>query len=385
MGPTYQAVEDELDEYESQQWSPRAKRWAVAVAVFAGCAVTYFFCFVLPNMFIPEAVPLHEIVKVKQLGVDLRPVAPEKAAIWFDKAETTQRVEEDVETEGTLRLIKPGDKPVDDSHLKNRLILIGDIHGQQKELHKLLRKINFSKLTDLLLVLGDFIAKGFNSLEVVDDLIELGAQCILGNHEVYVLQYYTQFHRLPAPDLGPDSDRDQLFLADGFNVDPEFLLAKKLQPRHVQYINSCPVIMELGPVPLHKPARTDSSRKLAHGLAVHAGLRWGVEPADQNPWDCLEMRSYLGPHYNETTDDPADHKAKSWSKVWNQKHKAGEVDDDYVVYYGHDAHRGLALKKWAKGLDSGCFRGDQLLAMVIWREKTAKGVVHREKVVQVDC
>ena len=58
------------------------------------------------------------------------------------------------------------------------------------------------------------------------------------------------------------------------------------------------------------------------------------------------MRSLIGPFYNETTADPTIPNSKSWSKIYNSKN--GEYPADYIVYYGHDAGRGLKIKNSPK-------------------------------------
>ena len=39
------------------------------------------------------------------------------------------------------------------------------------------------------------------------------------------------------------------------------------------------------------------------------------------------------------------------------------------MIYGHDSKKGLQLRKWSKGLDSGCVRGGKLTALVYRRKK----------------
>ena len=62
---------------------------------------------------------------------------------------------------------------------------------------------------------------------------------------------------------------------------------------------------------------------------------------------------------------------KSWNDMFNSNDDGGESQSlvkhskPSVVVYGHDSPRGLNLKRWSKGLDSGCVNGDQLSAMVL--------------------
>lgn len=390
----YNAVkdDDEEEEYYEEEWnlSARTKNILIAVGVVVCVAMVYLFCVVLPAMFIPELRVLVGINKVEKLGVSLKPVPAAKAASWMFhemQVEGSEDSEDEVEVEEVQQ--KTGEDVQTGAVHKERLILVGDVHGMYIELRKLLRKIKYDMDKDHLLVVGDFVAKGPDLMKVLDFLIDHNADCILGNHEYYALQNYAKFHGLASPYFvdGSSAAPEPQVGSAGFIEDPEFLLAKKLQPRHVEYINKCPLIKQLGAVPVHLKAAA-GGRKSAQGLAVHAGLRWDLTDLnEQNPTDCLEMRSYLSPFYNETTDDPHADGAVSWSKVWNAKQK--EATHKSVVYYGHDARRGLNLKKYAKGLDTGCARGDYMSAMVIWQEiePTKRGlrVLYKEHAVQVRC
>lgn len=401
----YKATDDEEEQiyYEEEEWSmsQTTKHVLIGSGVAVSLAILYLFCFVLPRMFIPELTKLVGITKVQKLGVNLVPVLPETVELWGTETwgEKVREFgiedseEENEDQESGLEISEERDINISgevdiSARAKERIILIGDIHGQYTEFRKLLRKVKYDRKKDHILVLGDFIAKGPDSLKVLDFLIKNEVDCILGNHEYYALQNYAQFHGLESPFFvsGNKKQKNPDLSSSGFNEDPEYLLAKKLQPHHVQYINQCGVIKQLGAVPLHS-LKNSGKKGHAQGLAVHAGLRWDltVDLEEQDPNDCLEMRSYLGPFYNETTSEPRDPGAVSWSKIWNAKNKNGTTPRNYVVYYGHDAHRGLNLKKWAKGLDNGCVRGDYLAAMVMWQEETTKGVLYKEQAVRVKC
>ncbi|KAI5970119.1 hypothetical protein CANMA_000730 [Candida margitis] len=331
---------DELDAYESISVKRRTKILLYTVTGLLGFITLWVFTMVLPSYYIPEAVPLKPINHISQLKATFEPDSAGKQI--------------------------------------NRLIMIGDIHGHYNEFRQLLKKVKYSKTKDELLVLGDFITKGPDSFKVLDYLVDHEIECIFGNHEFYVLQYYSSFHGLESPRF--HSDNTQFSNLAGtrgaFNDDPEYLLAKKLQPHHVRYINSCSVIKKLGKVPLEDGG-------VAPGVAVHAGLRPDLELREQDPVDNLEMRSLIGPFYNETTSYPDTPFAKSWSKIYNSKH--GEKPANYVVYYGHDAGRGLKLKEYTKGLDSGCDKGGKLTAAVI-SLRLKKGQLRlEEEIVQVGC
>ena len=332
--------DDEYDPYYTPKSNKRTKIFLYIIAGLLGLVTLWVFTVVLPSYYIPEAVSLKPINHISQLN-------------------------------GSFE-IEQGKRKVD------RIIMIGDIHGHYDEFRKLLKKVNYDKKHDELLVLGDFVTKGPDSFKMLDYLIDHKIECVVGNHEYYVLQYYAEFHGLDQPSFllnGESQPASSIWNKGAFNDDPEYLFAKKLQPRHVKYINKCSVIKELGMVPVGDGT--------APGVAVHAGLRPDLELAQQDPIDNLEMRSLIGPFYNETTSDPDAPFAKSWSKIYNSKH--GKAPANHVVYYGHDAGRGLKLKEYTKGLDSGCDKGGKLTAAVISSIKKKGKVKLEEEIVQIGC
>lgn len=75
--------------------------------------------------------------------------------------------------------------------MKNRLIAIGDIHGEINKLNRLIRNLGI-KPYDTAVFLGDYVDRGKHSKEVVERLIELSKIChcefLMGNHEYYMLK-----------------------------------------------------------------------------------------------------------------------------------------------------------------------------------------------------
>lgn len=77
---------------------------------------------------------------------------------------------------------------------EQKIFAIGDIHGCQKALRKLLSHLPFDKENDILVFLGDYINRGTDSKQVVETLLELKATCahivfLKGNHEQMLLEY----------------------------------------------------------------------------------------------------------------------------------------------------------------------------------------------------
>jgi bis(5'-nucleosyl)-tetraphosphatase (symmetrical) len=69
------------------------------------------------------------------------------------------------------------------------LYLIGDVQGCDAPLGRLLSRIDFSPSRDTLIVLGDLVNRGPDSVAVLRRMQALGAsaQCLLGNHDLHLL------------------------------------------------------------------------------------------------------------------------------------------------------------------------------------------------------
>ena len=77
----------------------------------------------------------------------------------------------------------------DGQNMPMSLYCIGDLQGCNAPFQRLLEKIDFSPSRDSLVVLGDLVNRGPDSLGVLRSLRALGesAHCLLGNHDLHLL------------------------------------------------------------------------------------------------------------------------------------------------------------------------------------------------------
>ena len=68
-----------------------------------------------------------------------------------------------------------------------RVLCIGDVHGCIDELCDLLRQVNY-KPWDTVLFLGDLVAKGPSSIDVIRLAMDIGALAVRGNHDHEVIK-----------------------------------------------------------------------------------------------------------------------------------------------------------------------------------------------------
>lgn len=263
--------------------------------------------------------------------------------------------------------LKPPHSP---SHrLGKRVIVIGDVHGKMKSLKKLLDKAEYNETKDHIVFLGDMISKGPNSIAVLDFAISVNASCVRGNHEDNILNQYAGIHKLPMPKVipseGTETEKDVYVNDDdGFIIGgSDKAVSRKLKPEHIQYLGTCPAILELGNVGFYD----------TKAVAVHAGLQWNIENLqEQDPSTVFTMRSLLPPTYTTASEEM---EGTHWAKIWNEKQKEKHKSARLSVFYGHDARNGLNLRKYTAGLDTGCVSGGELSALIISETRLGK-VIH---------
>lgn len=326
----------------------------------------------------------------------------------------------------------PGGKSDPDG--KRRLIFIGDIHGCKNELLDLLKTVGFNKDLDKIIATGDVVAKGPDSPGVIDTLVSLGALSVRGNHEDRIL-LAAKSRASTGMDLEAniESSDDVSATSRGAGLKGEALL-DYLKPRHLKFMRSLPLIIHipaltppkhLAPVTSDLDASGKKKKKKVFQIlndinVVHAGLVPSVPLLRQDPFSVMNMRSMSPtnhvPSENRKRGIPWERvwgwyndriartrspfmtwlfgqatestEASEWWRSWNGLYNSKDDDEEAqtkvkhpppsVVVYGHDSPRGLNLKKWSKGLDSGCVNGNKLTAMVL----NAWG---QAEIVSVDC
>lgn len=246
----------------------------------------------------------------------------------------------------------------------------------------LLEKTKYNEEKDHIIFTGDIIAKGPDSLGAVDMARELNASCVRGNHEDRVLLAWQNLHskmhpipyedeNIPHPNTkeGKEKLKDDREEGTGSRGDyKERLLARQFSQEQITYLQSCPVVLR---VPLPKPLQSTAGEY----VVAHAGLVPGVDMDRQDPFQVMNMRTI-----DLVSRVPSELRLfEPWEKIWG--HSMGHVhplEQRSVVVYGHDSKRGLNVKKYSKGLDSGCVKGGKLTALMVdgWG---------RERVVAVKC
>jgi diadenosine tetraphosphatase ApaH/serine/threonine PP2A family protein phosphatase len=202
-----------------------------------------------------------------------------------------------------------------------RHIIIGDIHGCLDELERLLRLVGTGG-DDVIVSVGDLVAKGPDSQGVVALARERNVLSVRGNHDEAVLRHRRA--TLAKTEL-PRLKRSHRAVVESLE-EPDW-----------QYLEAMPLWLRL-------PAFSV--------LVVHAGMVPGVPLEQQRPEDLMTMRALKadGTASSKLDDGPR------WASLWEGPER---------VIFGHDAISGLQIERFATGLDTGCVYGGSLTAVIL--------------------
>lgn len=219
----------------------------------------------------------------------------------------------------------------------SRHIIIGDVHGCLDELNELIEKVEYRPGGDELVFVGDLVDRGPDSAGVLRRARELGAVCVLGNHEWKHLRFRQQ--------------REEGKVRVEFS-DAKVAIHDSVPYELWEWVASWPVFHRI-------------HDKL---VVVHAGLQRGVA-VDQQETRVLTMMRYA----DRETGKMAGMKLKNqemlrpatsafWAELWTGPES---------VIYGHhivgvnpvcdEYYPGV--KCW--GIDTGCYTGKTLTAAIV--------------------
>lgn len=202
-----------------------------------------------------------------------------------------------------------------------RVIVVGDVHGCIDELQELLRLADYQP-GDQVVLLGDLVAKGPDSVGVVQLAREIGARSVRGNHDFEVVRWWEARRR---------GDDDAMVSVEHARI------AQALGEEDHTWLLECPWFIECA--------------EMEH-LFVHAGFIPGVKLTQQNPRLMMNMRSVL----KDGTVTAKNVPDCEWARLWQ---------GPQTVVFGHDAFRGLQEHEFARGIDTGCVYGGRLTALLL--------------------
>lgn len=203
--------------------------------------------------------------------------------------------------------------------MTGRTLAIGDIHGCHEEFSALLERLQPTS-EDRLILLGDLVNRGPDSRRVLDIAREIKAVCLLGNHELRLLEYRRRNGQAKL------AETDLATLAVLKKPDWEFMEAMPLT-----YL--------------------DESTET---LFVHGGFLPGI------PWAGQDANIVTRIQVIDAVGQPAKRAecpdGEFWADLW-----AGPP----FVVYGHTPRPDIYKLKWSAGIDTACVLGGHLTAYVL--------------------
>jgi hypothetical protein len=232
-----------------------------------------------------------------------------------------------------------------------RTIIVGDVHGCAHELETLLTTVGFVT-GDRLVLVGDVIARGPDSIGALDIVRRTGAILVRGNHEERLLtsrdpdSHPLGWNAAPAAKGSAEAERDARPLG---RIHAE--VKAKLRPVDWSLLEGAPLYVDL---PEHDVR------------VVHAGVVPGVPIEKQEKKTLLTIRS-VGPR-GEALE-------KRGAVLWGARYRGSPH-----IVFGHHARPKPQLHPWATGLDTGCVYGGYLTALVLDEgERVPRSVAARKK------
>ena len=232
----------------------------------------------------------------------------------------------------------------------NRTVIVGDVHGCRDELVALLDRIGFTT-GDRLVFVGDLIARGPDSLGVLDVARQTGAIVVRGNHEAKLIEWREAKREAAAEPVA----LGKMHLA----------IAESL--REVDW-----TLLETAPLSYDLPE---------HGIrVVHAGVLPGIAFDEQEPETLMRIRTVEAAWVKGRTRAKLRTIGRGTVRIpWGRLY----VGPPHIVF-GHNALGGLQVHPAATGLDTGCVYGGRLTAMVLGREERVPRVRAERMRVLVD-
>lgn len=229
------------------------------------------------------------------------------------------------------------------------VLFVGDIQGCAIELELLLERAGFRPNAHRLIPVGDTINRGPDAPGVLERLNQAGAEPILGNHELALIDIL-KTGKLPGWAENPHSAYVQLTAAGRWEAE-------------MRRIAQWPLWRE-------GTGRDGTGQGGPGWIAVHAGHHPIRHPAATPPDFLTEVR-FCDEAGNQPANVPkANLAGPAGFKPWFE-HYQGEK----TVIFGHWAQLGLVRKDNLRGLDTGCVYGGRLTGLW-WPE---------DKLVQVDA
>mmetsp|Transcript_12663 Transcript_12663/g.51172 ORF Transcript_12663/g.51172 Transcript_12663/m.51172 type:complete len:283 (-) Transcript_12663:390-1238(-) len=206
-----------------------------------------------------------------------------------------------------------------------RVFVIGDIHGCVDEFKLLLKKADVDLRTTVVVLAGDLVNKGPDSVATLRYSRQIGALAVRGNHEEAVLRCVRTYY---------SSNKESLPIK-------RYRWITGLRDDDVRWLARLPFTISIPSM---------------NAIVVHAGLIPNLPLEEQSAETMVSARNVV------TASDGTMRSTTSISEglpigfVW---------PGPELVCFGHDAKRRLQRHDFSIGLDTGCVYGDRLTGIYL--------------------
>ena len=224
-----------------------------------------------------------------------------------------------------------------------RTIVVGDVHGCLPELKMLLDKVNFQQDEDRLILAGDLVDRGPDSVGVVRYAMAIGAEAVAGNHDDKLLRRRKHVMRAQRDKnykipMRPDQEQEGIIAA--------------LTQREGEWLAGLPTYIELPDF---------------NALVLHAGVVPGKHVSYQSR-EVLTMMRYMDKDdYRMMRLEMPGFRQPKDSVFWAELY-----DGDVDIIFGHNVVGREDPQIWENalgakcyGIDTGCCFGGRLTACIL--------------------
>ena len=248
---------------------------------------------------------------------------------------------------------------------------IGDIQGCYEPLRELLRKLNFNADRDELLLVGDLVNRGPDSLAVLRFVRSLGgnARTVLGNHDLHLLA----LHHDPARKQRPGDTLDEVLAAADRDALLEWLIA---QPLLVDMPEQRDLMVHAGIVPTwsredavhcaHEATRAlrANPREFLVSMYGNKPDRWqDAHTKDERHRFTVNVLTRMRYCRADGTIDLKMKEAPAKHSSWLPWFEHERQLQDRRVIFGHWSTLGLVRRADLLATDTGCVWGGALTAV----------------------
>lgn len=214
---------------------------------------------------------------------------------------------------------------------KKRILCISDLHGTFTEFQNLLTTVQYNQEQDRLIIVGDAINRGPNSLECIRYIRENNIEMIMGNHEWHFVRWYK-------------GKQDPHWLT----TRPHYALFKD---EDITFLNNLPLYLNIP----------------EHNLwVVHAGVRPNVPLEKQRKEDLLYLRYVDEEHKTIPLKTVFDKTSDITPRFWTEFGPFGaNIVAGHCVFLDGPKMTKYEDGSWVACIDTGCCFGNYLSCLII--------------------